>query len=564
MADIDQIIAGGAGSSSRADFSGIADIPEAYWKGKDRRFTQEGRDLFKGGVPTNPDGSVNWGAVSRSLLGHGDVGQSVSTENTDIARQQLRMGQQALEQSQSYERGGPPPSQPTIVSPPSPNRSASAVVAPPLNKGGVQSPAGSPQGDQPGSIVGMVSAAGIPDDQAGPIIGNLAKAAGIDPNATLPPGVAPRIQGALQAYLQRAKTGGAAVSPAPGAPPPAPPMQAPAPPVQPGSTAPIQPTPVPTQAITQGQPAPVTAPLTTTSAPSVPSRIDQGIALYSAQAGNPALPKATQEAAKLRLQHLQKMQETTNEQKNYIQYRLEGGKLPMDEWTAKVESDKTHAVESAKSYIKKYDNIQEVGTRAQVDSPQLKLAQTLMDDPNFYSGVGEKYNLVYKRLLSQFGGDPNSAVPQEAFRKIISAGILDQIKGLAGTGPVRVAEMNIIKDAAASADNSPQSNRLLVELHLRMNKRAEAIAEMAQSYKGGRLDSGFDRMVSDYDRKNPLISDKEIPDFRKIISAGAKTSSTAGQQQFASPADVSAAIASGKLKKGDAFRDANGQTRYVP
>src|SRR4051812_42975723 len=98
MADIDQIIAGGAGATSRADFSGIADLPEQYWKGKDRRFAQEGRDLFKGGVPTvrNPDGttSINYGAMRDALFGHGDIGQGIAVDNLDLARQQLKFGQQ--------------------------------------------------------------------------------------------------------------------------------------------------------------------------------------------------------------------------------------------------------------------------------------------------------------------------------------------------------------------------------------------------------------------------------------------------------------------------------------
>lgn len=566
MADIDQIIAGGAGAGTRADFSGIADIPEAYWKGKDRRYVQEGRDLFQGGVPKNEDGSVNWAAISKALIGHGDVGQGVSTENVGIARDQLRLGAEALKQSQGYETGQPP--QAAIISPPSPNRSASAVVAPPLNKGGVQGGAGSPHGDQPGSIVGLVSAAGIPDDKAGPVIAQIAKVAGIDPNAAVPAGVLPRIQSVLQAFLQR--NGSAQAAPQQGAPGPVPiPQTRPpgAPQIgqpMPGSSAPIQPTLVPTQAI-QGQPPPVTAASTGTTAPDIPSRIDQGIALYSAQAMNPALPESVRKAATARLEFLQKQKETTPEQKNFIQAKLEGFPGTMQDYQTKVEADKTHATESAKSYIKKYDAIQENGTRAQVDMPQLQLAKTLMADPNFYSGVGEKYNLVYKRLLSQFGDDPNAAVPQEAFRKIISAGILDQIKAMAGTGPVRVAEMKIIKDAAASQDNTPQSNRLLVELHLRLQKRAADIADMAQTYNNGRLDSGFDRRVSEYDRKNPIIADKEIPDFRKIISGGSKgpTALPAGQPIFSSPSDVRAAVSAGKLKSGDPFWNGT-KTLYVP
>lgn len=519
MADIDQIIAGGAGASSRADFSGIADIPEAYWKGKDRRYTQEGRDLFKGGVPLNPDNSVNWAAISKALIGHGDVGQGVATENTDIARQQLRLGAEALKQSQGYETGQPPQQSSVPTLPPSANRTVS--VPAPMNR--AQGGAGSPQGDQPGSIVGMVSAAGIPDDKAGPVIINLAKAAGIDPNAAVPAGMLPRIQGALQAFLQRSappQPAGPAVAQAPAA--------GPMPP-QPGSAAPIQPTPVPTQAI-QGQPPPVTAASTGTTAPDIPSRIDQGIALYGAQMANFALPESVRKAAETRLKFLQSQKETTPEQKNYIQDKLEGFPGTMQDWRAKIEADKTHATKSAEAYIKKYEAISTAGERARMDIPQLDLARRLTEDPNFYSGVGEKYNLLLKRAIVTLGGDPNTAAPQEAFRKIVSASILDQIKGMAGTGQIRVAEIKIMEQAAANADNTPQANRLLLELSSRLQKRAAAIADMAQGYNGGRLDSGFDRKVAAYDRTNPMISDKEIPDFRKIIG-GPKSQAAPGAIQ---------------------------------
>jgi hypothetical protein len=91
MADIDQIIAGGAGASSRADFSGLADIPEAYWKGKDRRYTQESRDLFKDGVPKNADGTIDYGAMRDALFKHGELAQGTTIDNLDLARQQAQI-----------------------------------------------------------------------------------------------------------------------------------------------------------------------------------------------------------------------------------------------------------------------------------------------------------------------------------------------------------------------------------------------------------------------------------------------------------------------------------------
>jgi hypothetical protein len=226
----------------------------------------------------------------------------------------------------------------------------------------------------------------------------------------------------------------------------------------------------------------------------------------------------------------------------------------MEDYQAKVEADKTYAAENTKSYIKKYDAIQTAGDRARMDIPQLELARQLTEDPNFYSGVGEKYNLLLKRATVALGGDPNAAAPQEAFRKVVSNSILDQIKGMAGTGQIRVAEIKLMEQAAANAENTPQANRLLLELSTRLQKRASTIADMAQSYNGGRLDAGFDRKVAEYDRKNPLISDKEIPNFRAIINPP-KAQAASGPVKVGSPAERDA------LPKGAQYIAPDGSVR---
>lgn len=565
MSDIDQILAGGAGSSSRADFSGLADIPDAYWKGKNQAYTQEGRDLFKGGIPTvkNPDGttSVDWAQVSQKLLGHGDVPQAVSTETTGIARDQLRLGAQALQQSQGYETGQP---QQQPILPPSANRQVTPATPPNQQPNSAQ-----PQRAGGTSIMQILNAQGIPNDQLGAASASLARQLGVD-DPTQPIDINdPRVRNVVAPFIQQIRRAGVGNIIPEGQPSP-PPQMIGGPPMAPGVPQPqlvaqapqIAPQgPQPALQPAQGQPAPITTPQTGTQAPAIPSRVEQGIQLYTSMMQNPGLPASTHALAKTRLEFLQKQQETTPEQKNYIQAVTQGYGGTMADFAAKTEADKTFAAENTKKYVAKYDSINTAGERALADLPQLDLARKLTEDPNFYSGVGEKYNLLIKRALVALGGDPNTAAPQEAFRKVVSKSILDQIKDMAGTGQIRVAEINIMREAAANPDTTPQANRLLIELAARMGKRSAAIMDIAQNYNGGRLDAGFDRKVSAYDRANPVISDKEIPDFRKIIDSGAKTT---GQPKFGSPADVRAAISAGKLKSGDAFTDSAGVTRYVP
>lgn len=518
MADIDQIIASGAKTNANFDFNSLINVPAR--QAAEEKYKQEGRDLFKGGVPTNADGSIDYGAMRNALFQHGDIPQGTSIDNLDLQRQMLKFGQAQSAGIQNFEGGGAPSQAPSpLVSPPSSNRSASTPVAPPLNRGGVQQPAGggggAPQGGT--NILQILDAQGIPNDQLGAAGASIGRQLGVDPTQPIDIND-PRVRNVLAPAIQQLKRGGIGQVTQGGQPEPQPVAQPGAPSAQAAPAPGPQAAPPPPQPGPQGQPGPVTNTVTGTAPPQTPSRTDQAIAYYAGIMSNPASPKNNVELAKARLESLQKSTEFTPDQKNYAQAVTQGFKGTMDDFAAKTAADKTYAEENAKSYIKKYDTIQTAGERARVDLPQLDLARKLTEDPNFYSGVGEKYNLLLKRAITALGGDPNTAVPQEAFRKIVSNSILDQIKGMAGTGPIRVAEMKIMQDAAANPDNTPQSNRLLLELSSRLQKRSAEIADMAQSYNGGRLDSGFDRKVAEYDRKNPMISDKEIPDFRKIIN----------------------------------------------
>jgi hypothetical protein len=120
-----------------------------------------------------------------------------------------------------------------------------------------------------------------------------------------------------------------------------------------------------------------------------------------------------------------------------------------------------------------------------------------------------------------------------------------------------------------SPDNTPQTNRFLANVAIRIQQRAVQVSDLAQKYKdeNGQLDVGFDRLVRAMDKKSPLISPDEVQRFQSIIDGkekGSQPASSGGMPKFNSPSDVHAAVASGKLKKGDTFTDPNGVSRIIP
>lgn len=528
MADIDSIIAG-VGGNTRYDFSTFGDPAKSFFDASKQRADFDQRRAFKDGVPTDANGQPDFGEMAKKLFQTGAMDQGVAASNLDLQRQNLKFGQGQSAGISAVEGG----SSPQIVSPPSSSRSASAVVAPPLNKGGVapQSPQQPQQGGA--TVMQILAAQGIPNNQLEAASASVARQLGVDPTAPIDI-QNPQVRNVLVPAVQQLKRMGVGqVAQNPDAPP---------------------------QAI---QPAPVTDRVTTTSAPTAPSRTDQLIAYYSGIMSDPRSPKQNVDLAKTRLEALQKSNELTPDQKNYAQYKLEGGQGTMQEFMAENEAKKTAATEEAKLGAAKYQSLVENGTKAQMEIPQLDLLQEQMKDPNFFSGVGEKYNLLYKRLKSAVGIDPEAAVPQEYLRKATAANVLSSLGALKGLGQIRVAEINMAREAAASPENSVPANQLLVEISKRTHQRNADIAEMAQGYKekNGVLDPGFDKQVTAYYKKNPLFTDAEVKDWHKIIGEN-KAPST--QQTFASPADVHAAVAAGKLKKGDTFLDGSGKTRVVP
>lgn len=564
MADIDQIIAGGA--KTNANFNGFADPISAFFDTAKNRAAYDVQRAFKDGLPTDPStGQPDWGAISKTLIQKGDMQGGISAANLGLQQQQQKFGQGQSAGIQAFESGGQPP-QSNL--PPSTNRNASVPVARPTGSmGGPQSQPGQspPQGGT--TIMQALAAQGIPNDQLQPAAASIARQIGADdPNAPIDIND-PRIRNVLVPAIQQLKRMGVGQVVPNGQPSPAPQVvpqqgvqtaQAQSPVPQPSPQAAPQPAP------TNG-PAPVTDRLTTAQPPE-PSRVDKAIAYYSGIMSNPMSPKQNVELAKTRLEALQKSAELTDVQKQYSQALLQGFKGTLQDFMADTEARKTGATEEAKLSSQKYQTLVDSGVKAQQEIPQLEMLQEQMNDPNFYSGIGEKYNLMAKRLQAAVGMNPDAAVPQEFLRKATAASVLSSFGALKGLGPIRVAEMNLAKQAAAAPENSIPANKLLVEIQKRTYQRQADIAEMAQNYKeqNGVLDSGFDKQVTSYFKSHPIFSDSEIKDFHKAIGEAPAAPKAAGTQSFSSPADVRAAVAAGKLKSGDAFTDPTGKTRYVP
>lgn len=412
MADIDQIIAGGAGASSRADFSGLSKIFDSYYKGRDEFAKNDLRDAFKGGVPILPDGSIDYATMQRTLYQKGALDQGNSLSGISARAGEL----EALRGADS--------AQPPIISPPSANRGegSTAVVARPLNKGGVApqasqpaAPQGSSGGDQPGSIVGAVSAAGIPDELAGPVIAQLSALAKTDPNVPLPPDMAQRIQQVAQAAAQRMKTG-----------------QAPQPTgIQPQQAAPQAP-----PIVAQSQPAapPQAAPQGFQPPPNVVAAqndpILKRLTLLSA-----SQDKQIASAAKVRLEAYLKNQEPTGTMKEYQKAVSQGFKGTLEDWQNRADENTTERDILTKSLLPKIDKSQETAVAAKDDISAIHRAREELDqNAGVFAGKFSD-KLKFAAKVGAFFGIPDDGKIQntEAYGAAIGSRVASMVKAF-GSG----------------------------------------------------------------------------------------------------------------------------------
>lgn len=502
------------------DFSPVGDIGKSYYQGQEEQRKLGLNKAFSEGLPRGSDGQVDYSAMADTLAKKGGVDEAMKIATLGAQMEQGR-------QTGAILQGNSPDALPA--------RRTAPVFAPPSRDQGSQ-----PQQPQLSSAgtdnAGSDSIRSVATEQFGgrdvsDMIPRFAKAIGVDPDAALTPDQVAK----ARAFMGRTAQAQPSPSPQGGGPV----SQVPQGAVQPGPQIPAQ----PPQGPAGGDP---------TLGGVVPqSWIAKGgtAATYrDALAAVSANPMTVQGARAVALERMKaidaalgKAGEATPEMKN-AQASGVPNPAEFDRLTAQNKDEVTR-------YGKKADAIAKAGSEASLELPQLDAAKTLMNDPNFYSGPLEGLTLTYKRLLGTFGADPNVAVPQEAFRKIVSNSILSQIRSLAGTGQIRVAEIKIMEKAAANSENTPAANRFLVEVATRLHQHALGLSDLANGYKGGRLDPGYDRQARSWTEQHPLFSKAELADPRLIAPPIFKT-----------PEDVAKA----KLAPGTPFQTPDGRVKYIP
>ena len=148
---------------------------------------------------------------------------------------------------------------------------------------------------------------------------------------------------------------------------------------------------------------------------------------------------------------------------------------------------------------------------------------------------------TYQQFKSVFGSNPSTALPAEAFNKVVNDMLIEQVKALgqSGVGRVLMTEVNAMRQGIASMGITGASNRALAEIVSRVYQQSGAIADIQRGIKAppGQRNVAFDNAVTEYLKSHPLFSPEELQ-HPQLLGAPDAPPASVGWSWWASFSDI--------------------------
>jgi hypothetical protein len=190
----------------------------------------------------------------------------------------------------------------------------------------------------------------------------------------------------------------------------------------------------------------------------------------------------------------------------------------------KIKAESEYSKERAKSHAKQADEIEKEGIQAGVELGNLKVMDSLTDDPKFYSGEAAGLVTRLKRAAASMGlAGANEATPNELFAKIANKNLIDaQPEGKLGAG-FSNADREFVKDSNANPNLTREGNKAIIRMNIKLAERKREIAKRARAYEKqhGKIDSDFYAELSDWGEANPVFSPDDMAVFGGALKAPA-------------------------------------------
>jgi hypothetical protein len=201
-------------------------------------------------------------------------------------------------------------------------------------------------------------------------------------------------------------------------------------------------------------------------------------------------------------------------------------KAPLVEITGEKSYDKTRGEAIAKDY----GQVQQEAQGAVSRIGQLRQIDSLLSDPNVYTGTGaQSINALKRAGQTLLGMDIKGVESADAARRITSEMALSLKDDL--PGPLSNPDREFLLSIPPSIGDTAAGRKLLVELMIAKEERKVEIAQLARQYAqqhGGRLDDGWYSVLAQHNEQNPVFTDEMMESARGVASRGKQQSPAAG------------------------------------
>lgn len=284
----------------------------------------------------------------------------------------------------------------------------------------------------------------------------------------------------------------------------------------------------------------------------------RGVAMMRAL-GNPNLPAAQREMAKTLLGVELDGMKLTNNQKEYMMYRAEGGADNFTDWlrgnkaagktevNVSMAGEKEYEKQSAKDFAEMNRDMIKGAQSARMKIGTLTRLDQLLSDPSIYTGTGAQQLLTAKKLAKAIGVDVGDVSGPEAIQAIGNQFALELRNPSGGAGmPGAMSDKDreFLQASVPGLGQTPEGNRKIIDYMKRVAQRSIDVERLRQDYvkNNRRLDEGFYRELERYSDANPLFPEADQQTRRTQMA----------------PQDIDASLANARsaIARNPAIRDA--------
>lgn len=224
---------------------------------------------------------------------------------------------------------------------------------------------------------------------------------------------------------------------------------------------------------------------------------------------------------------------------------------------------------SGKEFQDQASRISAEAQAARDDYDQMKLLERVLQHPSLRSGTGSTTLARLNDAARQAGlTEGEMASWRQIAEKLGSRQQVADVRNTTlGQGTaVRQTEADAIANSQFSLDKTPAANLAVTRLQLRALDRLKDQGDLADLYiqRHGRLDNGYNLVSKQWFKDHPFMSVDDLKNYERITAPGSRKEPGEGTEGSVLPSSlptVNNADDYGRLKSGDRYLDASGNTR---